>query len=118
MLLVVVGVFLAASPAVTARVLGLPHDTPTQWINLRASWGGTLAGLGAFVVWLPALRPWLRSGLGLAMWTMAGIGLARALGFVVDGEPDGRQLVWITAEAAIVAGCAFALRRRAPAARR
>ena len=65
---------------------------------------------------MPAPRPWLRSALGLLLTSMAGIGLARATGFVLDGHPDTLQWVWITAEAALVAASALglrALRRRA-----
>lgn len=106
------GTYLALSPLTVARALDRPHATPTQMINLRASWGGVVVGLGAFIAWLPALRPWLRTVLGLLMWEMAGIGVARLIGFAIDGHPDGRQYVWITAEAILVIGCALVLRRR------
>jgi hypothetical protein len=123
------GVYLVMSPMVVARVLDRSPSTTSQmiasptdvgraappeavWrlINLRASWGGTLTGIGAFVVWLPGLRPWLRTIAGLVLWSMAGIGFARAIGFVADGDPDARQLVWITAEAVLVIGAAVVLR--------
>ena len=84
----------------------------TQRIKLRARFGGTLLGLGAFVAWWPAVRPWTRTILGLLMWAMAGVGLARLLGFVLDGSPDGRQWIWLVAEVLIVATCAVLLRRR------
>jgi hypothetical protein len=103
-MLVAAGITLALSPVFVADTLGLPHDTPTRMINLRASWGGTLAGFGAFVAWLPALRPLLRALVGLLGLTMTGIGAARLLGFVVDGSPDGRQIVWISAEIALAVG--------------
>jgi hypothetical protein len=100
--LVAVAVYLVLSPVVVADALDKPHDTPTRMINLRASWGGTLAGLGAFVAWLPALRPWWRTIVGLVMWSMAGIGAARLVGFALDGSPDARQAIWISAEVALV----------------
>jgi hypothetical protein len=109
--LVVAGAYLVAAPVVVAEALGRPHATPTQMINLRASWGGVVVGLGAFIAWLPAPKPWPRAMLGLLLWAMAGIGIARAIGFVVDGHPDGRQWIWITAEGAIVLACALGLRR-------
>jgi hypothetical protein len=98
------------SPLQVAETLGRPHATTSQMINLRASWGGPVVGIGAFIAWLPAFRPWLRSVLGLLMWSMAGVGAARLVGFALDGEPDDRQLIWIIAEVIIVAGCAFWLR--------
>ncbi len=108
----VLGAFLSVFPLVTAEVLDRPYAEPTQLINLRASFGGTLLGLGAFGAWWPAVKPWKRTVLGLLMWTMAGIGIARLLGFLLDGSPDGRQWIWLTAEALIVATCAVLLRRR------
>lgn len=109
--LVAVGLYLVGSPYQVAYWLGKPHDTTSQVINLRASWGGAVLGLGAFVAWLPALRPWLRAVVGFVMWEMAGVGVARLVGFAVDGDPDDRQLIWITAEVALVIAGALVLRR-------
>jgi hypothetical protein len=100
--LIGVGGFLAMSPLAVAEALGRPHDTTSQWINLRASWGGAVIGIAAFIAWLPALRPWWRALIGLVTWSMAGVGFARTIGFALDGTPDDRQLVWISAEAVIV----------------
>jgi len=110
LVVVAAGIFLALSPVLVADVLGKPHDTAPRMINLRASWGGTLAGLGAFVAWLPALRPRWRALVGLLGWAMAGIGAARLVGFALDGSPDTRQYIWIAAEIALVVGSASALR--------
>lgn len=104
-------IYLIFSPVVVADALGKPHDMPTRMINLRASWGGTLLGIGAFVAWLPALRPYPRALVGLLGWAMAGIGAARLIGFAIDGSPDTRQYIWITAEVAITIACAFGVRR-------
>ena len=115
--LVVAGAILVMSPVFVAEQLGKPHGEPTQMINLRASWGGAVVGLGAFVAWLPGLVPKWRVVVGLAMWAMAGVGAARLVGFALDGSPDTRQYVWIVAELAIVIGGAVAL-RLSPAPRR
>ena len=109
------GAYLSVFPEVTADALSRPAVTPTQWINLRASFGGTVLGIGLFVAWLPAGKPYLRAFLGLLGWAMAGIGAARLVGFVVDGSPDSRQWIWITAEVLIAAMCAIYLRRRSRA---
>ena len=109
-LVVAIGIYLVLSPLTVAAVLARPHETSSQLINLRASWGGPVLGLGAFLVWSPGLRPWSRTVLGLLLWSMAGIGLARTIGFVVDGAPDTRQWIWLTLEVAIVIGAAFGLR--------
>ena len=109
--LVAFGAYLALNPLAIAETLGVPATKSTELINLRASYGGTVMGLGAFVAWLPAAKPWLRAVLGLVMWAMAGIGLARLVGFALDGSPDGRQVLWIVAEVVLVVGCALGLRR-------
>jgi len=106
------GAYLAVVPTTTAELLGRHPKTPSDWINLRATFGGSAIGLGAFLAWLPASRPARRAIIGLVMWLMAGIGLARLLGFAIDGHPDGRQWLWISAEVAIVVVGAILLRRR------
>jgi hypothetical protein len=113
--IIAVAAFLVLSPVTVADALGKPHDTPTRMINLRASWGGTLAGIGAFVAWVPGFSPWWRAAIGLVMWAMAGIGLARVVGFALDGSPDTRQYIWIVAEVALVIGGAVALYFTRPA---
>jgi hypothetical protein len=110
-LLAAAALVLIFSPLSVATALHRPAETSSQMINLRASWGGTLLGLAAFVAWLPGVRPWRRFVLGLVMWGMVGIGLARAVGFVLDGHPNTLQWIWMTAEIAIASACAFALVR-------
>lgn len=110
--MIVVGAVLALSPHAVADALDRPARTTSQLINLRASWGGTLAGLGGFVAWVPGLRPWWRAAVGLLAWVMAGVGAARLLVFALDGAPDRRQWVWITAEVVLAVGGAIALARR------
>jgi hypothetical protein len=112
LLLAGLGAYLVIAPEVVRDLLGRRPATSSDWINLRASFGGAVVGLGAFLLWWPAPRPWVRTVLGLLLWGMIGIGIARAIGFVVDGNPDARQLVWIIGEAAIVIVCAALLRRR------
>ncbi len=122
LLVAVAGGYLALSPLRVAEALHRPHDTAPQMMNLRASWGGSLAGIGAFVAWLPALlgarRPRRAVVLGLLLCSMAGIGGARALGFALDGSPDALQWVWLSAEAALVVGCGLALRPELGGARK
>jgi hypothetical protein len=105
------GLVMIFSPLEVAEVLKRPPTTKPAMINLRASWGGTVLGLGCFLAWLPALRPWGRTLVGLLGWVMAGVGFARLVGFVLDGGPDGKQWVWLIAEILIAAACAIIVRR-------
>jgi len=109
--LVIVGVYLALNPVVVADSLGKPYDTAPRLMNLRASYGGAVLGIGAFLAWVPTFRPWWRPLVGLVGWSMAGVGLARLTGFLLDGTPDTRQIIWITAEVILAAGSALVLRR-------
>jgi drug/metabolite transporter (DMT)-like permease len=111
-LLLLAGIALVFVPDQVGEALQRPATTAGDAINLRASWGGTLAGIGAFVLARPSLRPWRETVATLVLCSMAAVGLARAIGFVLDGDPDTRQWVWLVAEVALVAVSAAYLRRR------
>jgi hypothetical protein len=110
--IVVVGAAVVAilSPTAVGEALGRVATTAPEKINLRASWGGTLLGIGA-AIGLAQTATRGRLILSSVMWVVAGIGIARALGFVLDGGPDVLQWVWLVAEIAIVAVCLWWLRR-------
>jgi hypothetical protein len=110
LVLVAAGAYLALSPEKIVDWFGATPKTTSDVINLRASYGGTLAGIGAFIAWLPALRPWPRAVLGLLGWAMLGILAARLVGFATDGNPDSRQFIWVIAEVVLVVGSAFGIR--------
>jgi hypothetical protein len=110
-LLAALAIVLVFSPLAIANALHRPHETASQMINLRASWGGALLGIALFTAWLPALKPWKRSILGLVMCEMAGIAAARTVGFVLDGHPDSLQWFWLSAEIGIASACGWALFR-------
>ncbi|MFO0548091.1 MAG: DUF4345 family protein [Polyangiaceae bacterium] len=107
------GVVLVFRPMWIATTFSRPHETVSQQINLRATWGGTVAGLGAFLATRPPLRPRAPLLATLLLTTMACIGAARVVGFALDGRPDTLQLVWIVAEVALSGGAlAYLIRRR------
>ena len=107
------GLLLVFSPLEVAEVLNRPPGSKPAMINLRATWGGTVLGLGLFLAWLPALRPWGRTLIGFVGWVMAGVGFARLCGFVLDGGPDGKQWTWLIAEILIAIASAIVIRRGA-----
>lgn len=107
-----VGIALIFLPDQVATALDRPPTNPGEAINLRASWGGSVAGLGGFVAVRHSLRPWAITIAWLVVCSMAGIGVARAIGFVLDGSPDTLQWIWLVAEAVLVVVGAAYLRRR------
>jgi hypothetical protein len=112
-LAIVVGVIAVVaifSPAAVGESLGRVATTNPEKINLRASWGGTLLGIGV-AIGLAETAARGRLVVSTLMWIMAGIGIARAIGFVLDGGPDALQWVWLVAEIVIFAVCAWLLRR-------
>lgn len=106
------GAALILSPRWVAATLHRPYETVSQQINMRASWGGAVLGLGLFVLWMPPLQPRATFALRLVLCFMVGVGAARLVGFALDGRPDTMQWVWIIAEALIAVACALALARR------
>lgn len=100
-----------ASPVEVGEFLGRPAATSSEMINLRASWGGALLGVGLAIGWAQRQTRAQRV-VSWLMWLMVGIGLARAVGFVLDGSPDRLQWVWLGAEIVIAVVCAWWLRRR------
>lgn len=112
-LVTVAGVVLVFTPMLVAEAFHRPTETHSQLINLRATWGGTVTGLGLFILACSALRPWSVTLATLLLCSMAGIGAARAVGFVLDGQPDTLQWVWLVAEIVLVAASgAYLMRRR------
>ena len=113
--LVVIAVALVAiaSPAEVGELLGRPAKSSSETINLRATWGGALLGVGLAIGWARH-ETRARRIVSWVMWLMVGIGLARAVGFVLDGDPDRLQWIWIVAEVLIASGCAGWLLRSAP----
>jgi uncharacterized protein (DUF486 family) len=104
-------VWMIAHPLAIAEVLGRPHETASQRINLRASWGGAVLGVALFVAWSPGLSSGGRVlAAGLLGALMAGIAVARVVGFVLDGQPDALQWVWLAAEIVLLIAAAIALR--------
>lgn len=111
--LVVIAAAVAAilSPVAVGEALGRPAaTTPSEMINLRASWGGALLGVGAAIGWART-ETRARLVVSLVLWMMVGIGLARVVGLLLDGSPDRLQWLWLGAEVVIAAGCAWWLRR-------
>lgn len=111
-LLAAAALWMISHPLSIAELLGRPHETHSQRINLRATWGGTVLGLALFAAWFPGFATQGRVlGAGLLGALMAGIAIARVAGFALDGQPDKLQWVWLVAEIALFIGAAIAVRK-------
>ena len=106
-----VGVVLAFMPHQVGEFLGRPTTTNLEIIEARVSVGGLLTGIGLSIAAIRSLRPRLVAFATLALWMMVGFGGVRILGFVVDGDPDGKQWFWLAVEAVIFVVAAWYLRR-------
>ncbi|MBL4683402.1 MAG: DUF4345 family protein [Nannocystaceae bacterium] len=98
-------------PTEAGALIGRHATTAPEKINLRASPGGTMLGLGAAL----AFSRWQTKAQLIAhvvMWMMIGFAVARMIGFILDGSPDTLQWFWMTAEVVIAAGCGWYLRTR------
>ncbi len=111
-ILAAIGVALIFSPGAVADALARQPTNVGEAINLRASWGGSLLGIGLSVAFVRAWSPRWWIGVGVVMWLMLGIAVGRGVGFILDGAPDTMQWIWIVAEVVIAGACAAALRRR------
>lgn len=119
-ILAAAALWMISHPLSIAELLGRPHETHSQRINLRATWGGTVLGLALFAAWFPGLAAQGRVlAAGLFGALMLGIALARVAGFVFDGQPDKLQWVWLVAEIVLFIGAVIVVRKMtgpAPAA--
>jgi hypothetical protein len=111
--LVVIGAaaFAIFSPVQMGEALRREATTSSEMINLRATWGGTLLGIALAIGWA-RLETRGRFLLSVLMWIVAGIGIARVIGFVLDGGPDRLQWIWLVAEIVIVVVLAWLLHGR------
>lgn len=111
LLITAAGVVLAFLPHQVGELLGRPTTTNLEIIEARVTVGGLVTGLGLSIMAIRALRPRLVAFATLALWMMVGFGGVRILGFVLDGDPDGKQWFWLAVEAVILVLAATYLRR-------
>ena len=111
--IVVGGVALVFSPEWVRDTLARPAETIAERINLRATFGGAVVGLGAWVAHASGFSPWKTFLAKGVLWLMVGVGAARTVGFALDGKPDTMQWVWLSAEIILAVGAGLFLRRRA-----
>lgn len=104
------GVGSLVSPESLAEQAGW-SATPAGLTEIRAFYGGVQIGLGCFLAWCVRTRKWTLPGLFVAGFAVGGIGLARAIGLLVDQEATTYHLVNLAIEFATVVLVAVAVSR-------
>jgi hypothetical protein len=109
------GVGFAAAPQQLADlVLGAAPSTTSALIDMRATYGGLAVGIGLFFG-LCASRPqWVRPGVVASLLLIAGLGGARLIGIMADGDPNGFMLLFLALEVLLVVLSVAALRQAEP----
>jgi hypothetical protein len=89
---------------------GFPALPPNALTDVRATYGGFQLGAGAFVLWAAAEPSRVRLALLLQVLTIGAIAVSRALGFLIDGSPNGTLVFALISEIALTAIGLYALR--------
>lgn len=103
--------FLAAPLELADLVLGAATSEPSAIIDMRATYGGFSIGAGFFFGLCAGRREWLRPGLVMSVLAISGIGAARIVGLIADGQPNAFMILFLAFEIAAVALTTTALRR-------
>jgi Domain of unknown function (DUF4345) len=110
------GLYAFAQPGFLAEAAGVVSTTPTGVTDLRASYGGLTAALGALAL-LGALSPaWTRQALVTLGTACAGFGVARLAGTALDGGVGAYTVQALLLEFGTLAFALWLLRRPAATA--
>jgi hypothetical protein len=107
------GVGFAVAPKFFADffIPGAAPSVPSAVIDMRATYGGVAFGIGLFFA-IAATRPqWQRPALTASLLVDSSIGAARAVGIVVDGEPNSWMLFFLATEVIFAVVIVMALRQ-------
>ena len=108
-----VGLLFLIRPEQLAQGMGVMQPEAPARTEIRAVYGGIELALGVFfaIAARHQSRDWLTAGLVLAALVGGGAGLARVVGFVVEGEIDVRNVLWGTLELVGAVVAAWVARR-------
>jgi hypothetical protein len=110
-LFVAFGIGFVTAPRELANLItGGAPVTPSAIIDMRAVYGGVALGMGLFFGLCAGRAEWVRPGLFGSLLVIACIGAARAVGLVVDGQPNAFMLLFLSTEVASVGLIIVALR--------
>ncbi len=103
---VVYGLAFLCMPVWASSFVGLELPTASARIDARATYGGFFLGTAIFWAMCARRAVWLRAGLASLAIIMGGFILGRAVGIIVDGEPNAAIYVLLGGE---IVGLALAL---------
>lgn len=104
--------FVLAPEALAALITGAAPATPSAMTDMRATYGGMALGL-AFIFGLCAKNEEsVRLGAKGVLAVMVGLAVARALGILIDGEPNIYMWLLLLAEAIMAMMAFVALRKQ------
>ena len=106
-----IGVVFLAAPVEWGRVVQIELPTPMARTDLRATYGGFDLGFGIFLGLCAFRREWHRPGLAAAAIALAGFGLARSFGMLMEGTASPLMMSLAVAELS-GSGAAFLSYRR------
>lgn len=108
---VCIGAVFLAAPVEWGRVVEIEVATPMARTDLRATYGGFDLGFGVFLAVCAFRREWHRPGLAAAAIALAGFGLARSFGMLMEGAASSLMLGLAVAELSGAAAAFLSYRR-------
>lgn len=101
-LFIAFGLAFAVAPEEAAEfVTDVRPGSSSAVIDMRAAYGGLPIGLGLFIGACARRPSWVRPGLLVSLLSVAGLGVARLVGIVADGSPNG--MMWAQLALEVVA---------------
>ena len=110
----IIGLLFLLRPIEAAASIGLAATEAAGRIDLRATYGGLMLGLGALFA-LPMIRPRLASvGPYLLLFVYVGLAFGRGLAMLLGEPPVGQMVAFLVIELLYVGGAVGLLLRREP----
>ena len=104
------GIACAVAPQALVDPAGL-SATPAGLTEIRAFYGGTLIGLGCFLIWCARETALTRAALLLMAVSVGSIGVLRVAGMLIDGAPTAYHAMNLAIEVTTVSLALFAISR-------
>ena len=104
------GIWFLIRPGALAGI-GIEVTSPSARIDIRATYGGFELGVAAFLFWCAAREDWHRVGLIAAALIIAGFGVGRLVGILIEGGATAFMWFFLAIEVAYTALALWRLSR-------